>query len=255
MTSGDVVSLTSHDLDLNVKVNNCLRALGYLGLAPNPDQLKGSLTEEIGSLLYDSPFVESEPYIQLPNHVLSLPNLVTAFNKINPNNNTENDYLWYPGHSNISYSENELDVLFQGGSNIFPAHARLAVLNSTFPNDQLLHFTNMPFDQDTTSRKQVTQLDALGNLKQDHKDNRLEINALNAKAVVFIAIQRALANDKPPVQDGIIIDATLPRRHLYDRKSYIGSLLMVNKQIVLSRNPGYPRKNVGIGISMGPSLT
>ena len=261
MTSGDIVAFPGTRIEVDTQVDDSIRALGYLGLAPNPEQIKKSLTVEVSALLADSPY-PGEPYIQLPRKTLSLGDLVNALYKIDlPEDNADSlknytqDTLWTPGYSNISYTEDELDALYNGGSNSFSAHARLAMHNATPTTDQLLHFTNMPFDQESAKDNKTSQLEALEELRQSNNNLALEINPLNAKGLVFIAIQRALAKREPPLDKGIMIDATLPKKEVYYGKYYIGSAEMVDGRMALSSRFGHPRRNVGIGISIGPSLT
>jgi len=245
-------SVVSVGSDVEVAVE----ALGLVGLINDRDIVTASVTEGFNQLK-DSART-GEAYVQLPRHVVTLGQLITSLD----NGNFAKEYpktyvwdaLWTPGKNKDGYKVEELGNLEPGHSETtWQPHARLAVHNPSNPRESLLHFLDMPFDGKYATDGQLTQLDAVVDARQAYEAEHPQFNlrALNAAAVVMLALQRRIKGEPMPITWGFMRDATLTRKTV-GGDSCVGRVYSRGAELGLIGSDGGAVPGEGVGLSVGP---
>ena len=231
-------------------------ALSVFGLVEDRQRVIDSVGAEIES--YEGCGRTGGFYVYLSRKIITLARSVEIFNKATfPDEerhfeSTVDPKLWTPGEDEYGYKEEELDKLrldSDSEDDVSP-HVRLAVHDK----GQLAHFTDQPFNiESSIAGQQTPQLSSINEAiiayeAEGHED--FYMTALNAKALVFIALIHRIKGEAKSIPWVKIRDATLAAR-THDRIQAVGAVDYAGDRFRLIRDNCSDDENSGVGISLG----
>jgi hypothetical protein len=242
------------------EVGASVDALDMLGLVEDREQVTESVKADFASL--EDSGVAGEKFVQLPRGVIELPEIIKILDGASyPDGRTYPetyvyDRLWTPGTDPNGYGAFDVGNLAADRKDEdWQPHARVAVHNPDSPDEPLLHFLNMPFDNEYAKKRQETQLDAIDKAAQEYgtAHEGFEMTPLNAVGVAMIALSRRIKGEKTPMSWGFMRDATLSRKTV-DGGSYVGDVDSLDGGLRFVRSDGRADSGVGVGLSVGPKV-
>lgn len=249
-------------------VNAAVEALGILRLLDlnNKDAVKLATTKVRNDFeAAASSGVNGEPFIQLPGklpngkRLISLGEMITALDEGTFRRKYPKTYvygeLWTPGVGSEGYTEEQLEIV-DGLSPGWEPHGRIAVYGAECEQDPLLHYLNLPFDEDAKNKYNpeapTTQLEKLAGLRTAFEAQHQGFNtaALGARAIAFRALMQRIKDEPMPISCGFLRDTSLPRITV-GGVSVVGHIYSRDGRFHLGDSIGRADRNSGVGISVG----